>query len=168
MGNALLATRLKQSISLLRKQFHVPVSDQGRHEKALGILTTPDLPEAVESNRLLAAHRLAWETFLIVAAALEDHRNVASPYTQKRLTEFAGGPLGTEGRDGGPRDVQFELNIATHFRLASCTVYDGEPDILLLYGRETVGIAAKRVRSLKPKQLRTHAKKWTCPVFTDR
>lgn len=159
MGNALLATRLEQSLSFLRTDFQVPVSDQGRHEKALDILRTPDLPATVAPNRILAAYRLAWETFLIVAAAREDHQNVASPYTQERLMTFSGGPLEAEGRDGSPRDVQFELNVATRFRLASCTVYDGEPDILLLYGRETVGIAAKRIRSLNPKQLRRHAKK---------
>lgn len=159
MGNTLLAARLKKSLSFLRTHLHVPVPDHGRHQKALAILTTPNLVETVAPNRILAAYRLAWETFLIVAAALEDRRNGASPYTQKRLTTFVRGPLEDEGRDGSPRNVQFELTIATQFRLASCTVYDGEPDILLLFGQETVGIAAKRVRSLNPTQLRRRAKK---------
>lgn len=159
MGNTLLAARLKKSLSFLRTHLHVPAPDHGRHEEALGILTAPNLVETVAPNRILAAHRLAWETFLIVAAALEDRRNDASPYTQKRLARFVRGPLEGEGRDGRPRDVQFELTVATHFRLASCTVCDGEPDILLLFGQEMVGIAAKRVRSLNPTQLRRHAKK---------
>ena len=159
MGNILLAKRLYRSLYFLPKHLHVRVPDHGRHKKALDILTAPDLVETVAPNRILAAHRLAWETFLIVAAALEDRRNDTSPYTRERLATFVRGPLENEGRDGKPRDVQFELTIATHFRLASCTVYDGEPDILLLFGQEKVGIAAKRVRSLNPTQLRRHAKK---------
>ncbi|MCY4400661.1 MAG: hypothetical protein OXE96_15175 [Gemmatimonadetes bacterium] len=158
MGNTLLAARLEKSLSFLSTQLHVPVPNHGRHKKALDVLADPDLVENVAPNRILAAHRLAWETFLIVAAALEDRRNGASPYTQRRLRTFVKGPLEREGRDGSPRNVQFELTVATHFRLASCTVYDGEPDILLLFGQEKVGIAAKRVRSLNPTQLRKRAK----------
>lgn len=159
MGNLLLADRLRESLAFLRERLRVPVPDHGRHKKALGILVAPNLVETVAPNRILAAHRLAWETFLIVAAALEDRRNNASPYTPERLKTFVRGPLEGQGQNDGPRDVQFELIIATHFRLASCAVYDGEPDILLRFGQETVGIAAKRVRSLKPMQLRRHAKK---------
>lgn len=158
MGNTLLATRLQESLSFLRTELRVPVPGHGRHKKALDVLTDPNLVENVAPNRILAAHRLAWETFLIVAAAQEDRRNGASPYTRKRLTTFVKGPLEIEGRDGRPRNVQFELTVATNFRLASCAVYDGEPDILLLFGQETVGIAAKRVRSLNPTQLRKRAK----------
>lgn len=158
MGNTLLATRLEKSLSFLRTQLRVHVPRHGRHIKALDVLTDRNLVENVKPNRILAAHRLAWETFLIVAAALEDRRNTASPYTRKRLATFVKGPLEIEGRDGSPRNVQFELTVATHFRLASCAVYDGEPDILLLFGQETVGIAAKRVRSLNPTQLRKRAK----------
>ncbi len=159
MGFALLAARLEEALEFLRTRFHMVVPAQGRHNEALAILKAPDPAAAGSPDQIVAAHRLAWETFLIVAGALEDIGNPKSAYTEERLRGFVRGPLEDEGRDGSPRDLQFELTVATHFRIASCTVCDGEPDISLLFGREVVGVAAKRVRSLNASQLRRHAKK---------
>ena len=156
MSSALLAGRLQQALDFLTNYLRVPVGS-GRHREALSVLKSSF--EKMETDRVLAAFRLAWETFLIVVAAMEDAKNPRTPFTRERLEKLVKGPLVDEGRDGGPRNIQFELLVASHFRLAGCSVYDGEPDIVLLYGQEKVGLAVKRVRSLKPAQLLRHAKK---------
>jgi hypothetical protein len=64
----------------------------------------------------------------------------------------------TRGRDTRPWDVQFELFTAAWLILGGTEVTPGEPDLRLLYGRARVGIAAKRVSSLQPKQLKERVK----------
>lgn len=166
VGSSLLEARLTESLALLESRFDIPIPSHGRHREALKVLgqcnraTDPiDMSDIEGLDRIAASHRLAWETFLVTVAAIEDRRNPSTPFTTDRFKSLLGGPLVDEGRDGSPRDTQFELTVAAHFRLASCSVHDGEPDLRLRYGEELVGVAAKRVRSLNPDQVQKHARR---------
>lgn len=166
IGSGLLEVRLTESLEHIESRFGVPVPSQGRHREAVKVLARwneardpIDLSDIEELDRIAASHRLAWETFLITVAAIEDRRNPTTPFTTDRFKSLLGGHLIDEGRDGSPRNTQFELFVAAHFRLASCTVHFGEPDLRLLYGGELVGVAVKRVRSLNPDQVQKHARK---------
>jgi hypothetical protein len=165
IGSGLLETRLAESLEHLSERFGVTVPPGGRHTKALETLQRwnqaddpVNLSDVDEIESITAAHRLTWETFLITVAAIEDRRNRETPFTQNKLQAFVRGHLTEEGRDGHPRDIQFELFVAAHFRLPGFSVYAGEPDLLLYYGKELVGVAAKRVRSLNPDQVQKRAR----------
>jgi hypothetical protein len=108
--------------------------------------------------RVGAAHRTAWETFLIVYAAQQTHRRT-TPFTSDKLRLMLGGADVAEGRNTIARDTQFELYIAAMFTLAGASVSRGEPDLRFLFGPEKVGVAAKRVSSLQPAQLKRHVNK---------
>jgi hypothetical protein len=95
-----------------------------------------------------AYHRLAWELFLIVYAA-DFNKRPDTPFLRAKVAEILRGPDFIEGRDSHARDIQFELAMAAQFRLGGVGVHAGEPDLLIDYGTELVGIAAKRIRSLR-------------------
>jgi hypothetical protein len=107
-------------------------------------------------EELAATHRTAWDTFLIMYAA--SLVRWGTPFTQERLGYLLAGDDLNRGRDTQPWDVQFELFTAAWLILGGAEVTPGEPDLRLLYGRERVGVAAKRVSSLQPKQLKERVK----------
>jgi len=117
-----------------------------------------NLADEAELLRISESHRLAWETFLITVAAIEDRRNERTPFTTEKLQAIMRGDLTSEGRDTSPRDIQFELFIAAQLRLPGASVLEGEPDLRFLYGTEIVGVAAKRVTSLNDDQVQKRAR----------
>lgn len=138
--------------------------EHSRPVQALQLLQkVNDSPELLRSRdpmlleQLAATHRTAWQTFLIMYAA-SLVRHFRTPFTPQKLAYLLAGDDMTKGRDTEPWDIQFELFIAAWLILGGCEVTPGEPDLRLLYGREQVGIAAKRVSSLKPKQLKERVK----------
>jgi len=164
LGSGLLEVRLRESLDHLAKWFSVEVPIVGRHRLALKMLhrwnqaTEPiDLTDRRELRRLTETHRLAWETFVITLAALEDRRRRYTPFTRAKLETMLGGDLVEERRDGSARNMQFELYVAAWLRLCGLAVTDGEPDLRLLYGTEEVGIAVKRIRSVNVDQVRKRA-----------
>lgn len=165
MGSAHLARRLEEALDHLRDRFGVALPPNGRHQTALATLERLnsseqpiDLGDASELTRISEAHRLAWETFLIVVAAIDDQRNPQTPFTPERFERMMGGDLMDKGRDSLPRNTQFELYVAAMLRLPGGTVTGGEPDLRMLYGQEEVGVAVKRIRSLNPDQVQKNAR----------
>lgn len=145
VGSGLLEIRLRESLDNLSRVFKVSVPQQGRHHDALELLrrwnesgTPLDLSNEAELVRLTAAHRLSWETFLITVAADMDRHNPRTPFTAEKLTEMLGSDLVVEGRNSAPRNMLFELYVAGTLRLPGCSVFDGEPDLLFLYGTAVV------------------------------
>jgi hypothetical protein len=108
---------------------------------------------------LLQSHdRTARNLFLITCAAEQDKRNPRSPFTVDKLEAALYGPDLDEGRDGGPRNTEFELLIAAKLRIGGLSVYCGEPDIRADVAGQHVGIAVKRVRSARDSQFEKNVK----------
>lgn len=170
MGSRALAQRLRESLATL-ENFGVRVPVSGRHRKAVSLLEhwnssseLIDITDTDRINRLEAAHRTAWECYLITVAAekhRKKHKSREDLFTLEALAEMLRGPeIPRVGdRDTSARDTQFELYIAAQLELAGVEVYGGEPDVRFRYGTEIVGIAAKRVSSLDRKQLQKHLNK---------
>jgi len=157
MGSGVTQERLAQALDFLTK-FGVRVPPTGRHQRALKLIRSVndealrlDPTDAQLLRRLQHAHRDAYELFLIAYAASLRRKRADSPFTIQRLQALMSGrELG--GGDPHPRNIQFELYVAAMLVLGSLEVTDGEPDLRLLYGTETIGVAAKRLTSLTPTQ----------------
>ncbi|WP_420632717.1 hypothetical protein [Candidatus Palauibacter sp.] len=138
----------------------------GRHERALRTIKRLN-DEGLrfgndEDLRLAAAAtRAAHELIVLYLAAYEVRRPQRQLFTPAKLERTLGGALldEDEGRDGSARDIEFELLQAAKFRLGGVSVYAGEPDLRIRYGYEKVGVAAKRIRSLRDDQVVRHVKK---------
>jgi hypothetical protein len=119
-----------------------------------------DTSNSLETARLGAAHRTAWETFLITVAVDQMRPQKGEDlFTSGKLSLMMGGGDVHDGRDTSARDAQFELYVGAQFRLGSVEIHGGEPDLRMRYGHELIGIAAKRVSSPASKQLKTHLNK---------
>lgn len=166
MGSGNLEGLLESSLDLLT-QLQIRVPAHGRHRRALARLAAAN--RAAELDRVLPptdreglefAHRTAWETVIICVAAFRyRRRSTTTPFTCERLHALMDGAetYGTERSHA--RDIQFELFIAAQLVLGSLDVFDGEPDLQFRYGPERVGVAAKRLASLEPSQVRRNIKK---------
>jgi hypothetical protein len=112
------------------------------------------LPEVATASAHLTA---ALEFFYIVYAATlctnSDH-----PFTAEKLARVVKGPDVSEGNDRSSRNIEFELYLATRFRLGGIEVLDGEPDFRFRFGSEILGVAAKRVTSPKVTQVKAALK----------
>jgi hypothetical protein len=113
-------------------------------------LTTQDTETLL---RLQHAHRDAYELFIITYAATLRRRRATSPFTVEKLQTMMSGPTTGDGRNPLPRNTQFELFVAAMLVLGSLEVKSGEPDLRLLYGRELIGVAVKRLVSLSEDQV---------------
>lgn len=165
MGSSVLESRLETALGVLRDSgLNIPRS--GRHMRALHLLArlnSGDLTLDTSDDELLArvraAHRTAWETFLITYAAWTKRKKHPNPFRPDRVQLILGGSELGDGRSSIARDTQFELFLLAMFVLAGADAKLGEPDVLFKYGYEWVGIAAKRVRSASESRLRRHIKK---------
>lgn len=160
MGSGKLVGLLRVAIEQLR--LVRPVSNDTRVVQALWLLESinkqPDLlsGDVAFLERVGAAHRTAWEFFLTMYARSLG-QPFATPFTEKRLASFLKGTeVEVPGGKTTPRDIQFECYVAAMLILGGAEVTDAEPDLHLLFGRERVGLAAKRVSSLKPRKLEQH------------
>lgn len=165
MGSGHLAGRLEKALDHLRHHFGVAVPPSGRHRGALVTLerwnlsdAPIDLSDSSELKRISEAHRLAWETYIIVVAAIEDRRNAQTPFTRARFDFMMRGGLAEEGSNSRPRNIQFELYVAALLRLSGAKVARGEPDLRMVYGHEEVAVAVKRIRSPNPDQVQKNAR----------
>ncbi len=113
----------------------------------------------MDRRAIEVSYRTAWETYLITVAADKRRCRPGSPFQASKLNAMMGGALDEEGRDVEPRNTQFELYIAALLHLAGLTVLRGEPDLLFDFGFQRVGVAAKRIKSLRDDQVTRHVKK---------
>lgn len=166
IGSAHLAALLESSLDLLQ-QLDIRVPPNGRHRTALRRLQAANdaakhgTPLAQERLELLRhAHRTGWETAVIAVATFRAHRqrrgrNRASvPFSQQQLQTMMRGPEVYLHRPGVWWDTQFELMVAAQLVLGGLDVRSGEPDIRFRYGLEWVGMACKRLTSLRGPQMR--------------
>jgi hypothetical protein len=158
LGSSALAGRLKVALELLRQDgFKIPPKCRARNAlQFLDDITSETIfahrEDPTFHRKLAAHHRLAWELFLIVYAA-DLSRRADTPFLRRKIAEILRGADVEEGRDSHARDTQFELATAAQFRLGGVGVYAGEPDLMIDFGRERVGVAAKRIRSPRPDTL---------------
>ena len=164
VGSGRLAGMLRTSIRVLESR--VPVPSTSRPRRALQWLKTINNQPELISNRdletlrvLPSIHRTAWDTFLIAHAMRLTRERPYTPFTPEKLAQFLEGANVEGRRNTTPRNIQFELTTAAMLAIGGVEVYPNEPDVRFDYGRERVGIAAKRIMSPAPKQLRTHIKK---------
>lgn len=158
IGSRLMLRRLRDSMSALGA-FGMPLPPTGRHAKALSALedfeSNPDrLKDGAAALELVAtAQRDAFDLYLIAYAATLHRADVLSAFTRDRFRVMAKGPLVGDGSNPRPRNIQFELLVASYLSLGGFDIAHGEPDLLLSYGDETVGVACKRVQSLSADQV---------------
>lgn len=159
----LLAERLNQSLELLAK-WGVSVPPTGRHLRAVQRLRAAKASISAlderERSAIENAHRTAWETFLITVATDQRKRKLKDDlFTHSQLSQMMHGAEVEGTRSTEARDIQFELLVGAELQLGGVDVFGGEPDLRFKYGYETVGLAAKRVRSTAAKQLEIHIAK---------
>lgn len=107
---------------------------------------TPDGEHLLK--RVGDAQRTVTEQYMIARAV----RRARSP-TDDKLEEMLGGAeIEEDERNPIARNTQFELYVTAILAMGGATVTLAEPDILMVYDSEEVGVAAKRLSS--PKQLR--------------
>lgn len=158
MGSGRLAGLLGQVIERLRQSMPVPNHTRlvQAHRLLESINEHPELLLTGGSDlleRVSAAHRTGWEFFLTMYAR-SLRQPFPTPFTEKRLAAFLEGSEREVPRGNTtPRDIQFESYVASMLILGGAEVTDAEPDLHLLFGRERVGLAAKRVTSLKRRKL---------------
>lgn len=164
LGSSGLLSRLTAALAYL-EHIGIRVPTNGRARRAARLLEQlGDDREAIEAGnlaqlkRIEAAHRTAWEVSLIAYARYVATRG-ANPFPNDRLQIMMRGAELPERVGTQARDAQFEMYIAAMLRLGGADVRRGEPDLRILFGPERVGIAAKRVSSREPSQVRRHLKK---------
>lgn len=165
LGSGQVEGRLRWALDGLRSR-GIRVPSRGRHERALQIIERINNEGLRDGNdedlRLAAAAtRAAHELIVLYLAAYEVGRPQKKLFMPAKIERTMGGALldEDEGRDGSARDMEFELLQAAKFRLGGVSVYAGEPDLRILYGYEKVGVAVKRIRSLRDDQVVRHVKK---------
>jgi hypothetical protein len=154
----MLARRAEEILSkLAARRVRIPASN--RIERAIELTDQLNDSEALrtatpdELKRAREAFRSLWEFFFICYTAFERPR-AARSLTNERLEMLLRGADDPDGEsNSAARDNQFELLVAALFVLGGADVYSGEPDFRFLYHGRHVGIACKRVRSLRPNAL---------------
>lgn len=162
-SGALAAQGRNAAKALARRGIVLPAN--GRLERAIQrIERVNDAPELLHSMSdadaalLLEATRDVYDAFLVAYAAVERPRRV-NPFPPDRLVCFGQGADSPKG-EANPwaRNTQFEVVVGAHFLLGGADVQAEEPDYSLLYNRRRVGLAVKRLTSLKPGTLVTRLK----------
>ena len=164
LGSSGLLSRLTVALEYL-EHIDIRVPTNGRARSAARLLERlGEGREVIEAGNLTrlrlieAAHRTAWEVSLIAYARYVATRG-ANPFPDDRLQVMMRGAELPERFGTQARDAQFEMYVGAMLRLGGADVRQGEPDLRLLFGPERVGIAAKRVSSCEPTQMRRHLNK---------
>ncbi len=113
--------------------------------------------EAADSEtqaRILEAFRTLFEAFMIVYTATERPRQVNAFPNDRLRYLLRGADTPAEDSNPQPRNTQFELVVGAVLVLGGADVRPEEPDYLMLYHGDNVGVAAKRLTSLKPEAIR--------------
>lgn len=101
-------------------------------------------------GRLAESWRTMWDAF-VVAHAISQRRPSAAVLTDDLLRPFLeGADLPSDDRNALPRSLQFEAFTAAFLVQSGLAVTRGEPDFRMTFFGEQVGIAVKRLSSIKP------------------
>lgn len=108
-------------------------------------------PEDTEGNRrLLEAYRTLWDA-LFVMHAVVDRPKASGALGNDVLSAFLfGADLPSEDANPHPRNTQFEAYVAASLILSGLTITRAEPDFRMLFHGEEVGVAVKRLTSIRP------------------
>jgi len=154
-----LVHRGKETLEMMRlRGIRVPASN--RLERAIR-LTESANDDFLEGRRLregaterLARLKEAWRTIweaLVVMHALVEKRASSAAITDDLLTSFLeGADLPTEDANPSARNRQFEALTCANLIHSGLAATPGEPDCRFIQFGETVGVAAKRLTSVKP------------------
>jgi hypothetical protein len=111
-------------------------------------------PPGVDLERIVEADRTLYESFVIVWTAMERKRRV-NPFPIVKLKYLLeGADLPSEDANSKARDTQFELMVAAQLVLGGAEITPAEPDYRLLFLEDHVGVAVKRLSSIKRTALR--------------
>lgn len=102
-----------------------------------------------ELNRIRDAYVTSLEHSIIARSLIPRAGDAGSAIRRKIIDSLSGAPLENQDRNPIGRNTQFELFVAAILTMGNAIVHLGEPDLLLMYGSQLVGIAAKRVQSEK-------------------
>lgn len=127
-------SRLDRAISLIKRVNAAPDTLHDNHTAALSC----------------EAFRTVYE-LLVIAWSLDTYVGGIDSITLDRLRCFGrGADLPSLDTNTTARDTQFELLTAAHLLLGGADLRVEEPDYTLLYHGRRIGVAVKRLTSLKP------------------
>jgi hypothetical protein len=113
------------------------------------VLITAD--DVALQTRVAEAQRTIWEFFCITYAAyLRRHKPSPVFPTERIRLALAGAEQAASDSNHLHRNTQFELYVAALLCLGGGEVSFAEPDLSLLVGSRTYGVAVKRMASEKP------------------
>lgn len=159
IGSAALEARGSDVIKLLGEQ-GVKIPKGNRVERAVERIArvneNPSLLASMsdtEADLLLHASRDIFDAFLVTWTLVEkpDYAYLFPNEKLSQLFEGADSPL--DDANATPRNIQFELVVGAHLALGEATLVAEEPDYVLAYDTDAVGIAVKRLSSVKPATL---------------
>lgn len=110
--------------------------------------------EDLQEQRLfLEAHKVLMEALVVVFARDERPAGMTAIDAMHLRSLLEGPELSQDGKPDSARDLQFEAYVGASLVLAGLSVTKGEPDYILLYHGQSIGVAAKRLTSRKPEKL---------------
>ena len=159
IGSGALETRGTDVIRLLGER-GVKISPGNRLERAVNrvreVNKDPSLLESMsdsDADLLLHASRDIFDAFVVTWTLIEKPQYAYLFPNDKLAKLFEGADSPLLDANSTPRNIQFELVVGAHFALGDATLLAEEPDYVLAYGTKAVGIAVKRLSSVKPAAL---------------
>jgi len=127
-------------------------------------LISPNDPATNET--FLESLRTLIDSLMVVWCLRERPRRV-NPFPADRLQMLLeGADLASADTNTRPRDIQFELSVGSFFIMGGADIRPVEPDYDLLFHMERLGIAVKRLSSIKPARVLQRLRKATRQIET--
>ncbi len=159
IGSGKLATRARDVLKILGEQgLRIPAGN--RLERAAQQLervnTAPENLHSMtddEAEQLIEATRTIFEAFYVTWAFTERENAARALPIGKFTAFFEGADMPSQDANPHARNTQFELVAATHFLLGGADLRHEEPDFTILFHGTYVGLAVKRLTSVRPATL---------------
>jgi hypothetical protein len=150
-------------------QRRIAIPQRSRLERARAIVQLAHAQRSPPPSRahVAEATRTIFEMFWIARSLKQSNERPEKDFARKLAAMLAGPDLPRDEDDNSSkaRNLQFELFVGAWLTAGGVSVCPGEPDLLMLYLGERIGVPAKRVRSRRKflprvkaaaKQLRSH------------
>jgi len=108
-------------------------------------------------RRIIDAHKSIYEQYVITRCFAGCNNEIEKGIKVKLEVMLGGADKEEEDRNSTARDTQFELYVASTLMMGGVLVKFDEPDLHFNYGKEFIGVAIKRLKSLKQLEKRVKA-----------
>jgi hypothetical protein len=111
-------------------------------------------PDDFQTQRLfLESHKVLMDALFVVFARDERVAGEAAIRDEHLRSFLEGSDSPVTGKADSPRDFQFEGYVGASLVMSGLKVTRSEPDFTVQFDGDTIGVAAKRLTSTKPKKL---------------